>query len=206
MRALSIFILFTRSCREWAAMCKADKSGFPAHKFGLQHTDSARRDPANRQLSTHELRGARQQFENCREAIGWDHDIMVHCHWEYDLRTSIQLAEAVEGMKPLWLEDPLPVAYSDSWKRLCEVARVPIQTGENWFRRHDALPFVVNNACDILHPDLRNTCGFLETKKMADLADLYALPIANHNTGSVVNTMATRHHSMGIGDSRLYTL
>jgi gluconate/galactonate dehydratase len=62
------------------------------------------------------------------------------------------------------------------------------------------LPFVVNNGCDILHPDLRNTCGFLETKKMADLADLYSLPLANHNTGSVVNTMATIHWGSAIRD------
>ena len=27
-----------------------------------------------------------------------DHDLMVHCHWEFDLRTSIQLAEAVESI------------------------------------------------------------------------------------------------------------
>jgi L-alanine-DL-glutamate epimerase-like enolase superfamily enzyme len=191
------------SCREWAAQCKADKSGFFGHKFGLQHTDAAKdkgRDVINRTLSTQELRNVRQQFENCREAIGWDHDIMVHCHWEYDLRTSISIAEAVQDMKPLWFEDPLPVHYSDSWKRLCEVARVPVQTGENWFRRHDALPFVVNNGCDILHPDLRNTCGFLETKKMADLADLYSLPMANHNTGSVVNTMASIHWGSAIRD------
>ncbi|MBL8179551.1 MAG: mandelate racemase/muconate lactonizing enzyme family protein [Bryobacterales bacterium] len=191
------------SCREWAAQCKADKSGFFGHKFGLQHSDPKRdmgRDPANRLLSSQEVRNVRQQFENCREAIGWDHDIMVHCHWEYDLRTAIQIAEAVEDMKPQWLEDPLPVHYSESWKRLAETVRVPLQTGENWFRRHEALPFVVNAAIDILHPDLRNSGGFLETKKMADLADLYHLPMANHNTGSVVNTMATIHWASSIRD------
>ena len=52
-------------------------------------------------LTTRELINIQQGFENCREAIGWDHDIMVHCHWEYDLRTSIQIADAVESIKPL---------------------------------------------------------------------------------------------------------
>jgi L-alanine-DL-glutamate epimerase-like enolase superfamily enzyme len=66
-----------------------------------------------------------QGFENCREAIGWDHDIMVHCHREYDLRTSIQIADVIESIKPVWLEDPPPVDYSDSWKRLCESSKVP---------------------------------------------------------------------------------
>ncbi len=191
------------SCREWAQKVKIAKSGFTCHKFGLQHTrpaDDPGRDLANRMLSSKELRLVRQGFENCREALGWDHDIMVHCHWEYDLRTSIQLAEAVEPIRPLWLEDPLPVAYSESWKQLAAASRVPICTGENWMRRAEALPFVLNRGCDILHPDLRNTGGFLETKRMADLADLFSLPVANHNTGSLIHTMATVQWASAIRD------
>ena len=91
------------SCREWADRVKSDPSGFTAHKFGFPHTDPASdpaRDRSNRVLTTTELIRIRRGFENCREAIGWDHDIMVHCHWEYDLRTSIQLAEAVEPIQP----------------------------------------------------------------------------------------------------------
>ena len=191
------------SCREWAERVKADKSGFTCHKFSLKHTSPTEdpgRDLANRMLSSKELRLVRQGFENCREAIGWDHDIMAHCHWEYDLRTSIQYTEAIEAMRPVWLEDPLPVAYSESWKQLCAASRVPICTGENWMRRAEVLPFVINRGCDILHPDLRNSGGFLETKKMADLADLFALPMANHNTGSLINTMATVQFASAIRD------
>src|SRR5207302_1367528 len=86
------------SCREWTQKIHADPSGFTAHKFGFPHTNSQAdhgRDLSNKQLSTKELMQVRQGFENCREAIGWNHDIMVHCHGEYDLRTSIQLAQAV---------------------------------------------------------------------------------------------------------------
>ena len=59
-----------------------------------------------------------QGWENIREAIGWDRDGMVHCGWNYDLRTSIQIAEAVAPTRPVWLEDPMAVAYTESWKRL----------------------------------------------------------------------------------------
>ncbi len=191
------------SCRDWAARVRENPSGFTAHKFGFPRTDPARdagRDLANRVLSSQELRNIRQGFENCREAIGWDHDIMVHCHWEYDLRTAIELARAVEPIRPLWLEDPMPVAYSESWRRLTAASAVPITTGENWMRANDALPFVINHGCDILHPDLRNSGGFLENKKMAALADFFYLPMANHNTGSVVNTMATVQWAASIRD------
>src|SRR5262249_11612839 len=69
------------SCREWAAKTKEDPAGFTGHKFGFPHTDmktDRARDPGNRVLTTKELLQIGKGFENCREAIGWDHDIMVH--------------------------------------------------------------------------------------------------------------------------------
>jgi L-alanine-DL-glutamate epimerase-like enolase superfamily enzyme len=196
-------MLDKESCKEWAAKVRAHPSGFTAHKFGFAHTspktDNAR-DSNNRVLTTQELIKIGQGFENCREAIGWDHDIVVHNHWEYDLRTSIQLAQAVAPIKPLWLEDPLGVDYSDSWKRLTEVSPVPIGTGENQERRQGFKDFIINQGCDILQPDLRNAGGFLETKRIADLADIFGLPIANHNTGSQLNTWATCQWASSIRD------
>jgi L-alanine-DL-glutamate epimerase-like enolase superfamily enzyme len=191
------------SCKEWADRVKAHPWGFTCHKFGFPHTDmktDLARDPSNRMLTTRELINIQQGFENCREAIGWDHDIMVHCHWEYDLRTSIQIADAVESIKPVWLEDPLPVDYSDSWKRLCESSKVPICMGENLARREGFKDFIINQGADILHPDLRNSGGFLETKRIADLAHIYGLPMATHNTGSHVNTYATCQWAASIRD------
>jgi L-alanine-DL-glutamate epimerase-like enolase superfamily enzyme len=182
------------SCREWAAKVKADKSGFTAHKFGFPD------EAGNRVLGTKELIRVAQGYENCRESVGWDHDIMVHCHWEYDLRTSIQIAEAVAPMKPLWLEDPLPVDYSESWKRLAASSRVPICTGENLERRQGFKDFIVNQGADILNPDLRNSGGFLETKRIADMADIFGLPVSTHNTGSQLHTWANCQWAGAIHD------
>jgi L-alanine-DL-glutamate epimerase-like enolase superfamily enzyme len=182
------------SCREWAAKVKEDPMGFKTHKFSFPRTnvgEDPANDPANRVLTTRELMQIAKGYENCREAIGWDHDIMVHCHWEYDLRTGLQIAEAIAPMKPMWLEDPLPPEYTESWRRLCDQATVPICMGENLSRRHGFKDFIINAGCDILHPDLRNTGGFLETKRIADFAEVFYMPMATHNTGSLVNTLAT---------------
>ena len=191
------------SCREWVKRVKADPSGFTAHKFGFAHTNPAgdkARDRSNRVLTTLELNRIRRGCENCREAIGFDHDIMVHCHWEYDVRTAIQLAEAVEPIRPLWLEDPMIPDYSESWKRLVASSRVPICTGENLARRQGFKDFILNQAMDIAQPDIRNTGGLLETKRIADLAEIFGVPMANHNTGSLICTMATIQCAAAIRD------
>ena len=191
------------SCREWAQKVKADPAGFTGHKFSFQRTKvegDIAKDPNNRILTMKELRQARQGFENCREALGDEQDILVHCHWEYDVRTAVQIAEAVAPMKPYWLEDPLIVDYTESWKRLAESSPVPICTGENLFRREGFKDFIVNSAIDFAHPDLRNSGGFLETKRIADLAHIWGIPMATHNTGSLLCTIATAQWAGSIHD------
>lgn len=195
------------STAEWAAKAKAHPSGFTCHKFGLQAEPPASggqrpsvADDPSRVLSPKKLMAVQTGWESCRDAIGWDHDLMVHCHWEFDLRTSIQIAEAVESAKPVWLEDPLPPDYTDSWKRLSLASKVPICMGENLARREGFLGFIVNQGCDILHPDLRNSGGFLETKRIADMAHVFGMPMANHNTGSQVNTYASAQWAASIRD------
>ena len=77
---------------------------------------------------------------------------------------------------------------------------MPICTGENLERRQGFKDFIVNQGADILNPDLRNSGGFLETKRIADMADVYGLPMANHNTGSQLHTWATCQWAGAIRD------
>lgn len=191
------------SCREWAARRREDPHGFTCVKYSPTHTtpeEDPARDLANRVLTTEELRRIRKGYENAREALGDEQDIIVHCHWEYDLRTSIQLAEAIAPIEPLYLEDPLPVEYNEAWRRLCDASTVPIGKGENLARRQGFEPFLVNAAVDVLNPDLRNTGGLLETKKIADMAEVYYVPFCNHNTGATVCTLATVQWAAAVRD------
>ena len=191
------------SCREWAQRVKQHPSGWTAFKFGFGHTkpevDKAR-DLSNRMLTSQELNNVAKGFENCREAIGPEADIMVHCHWEYNLPTAIQIAKAIEPMNPFCLEDPLSVDYSESWLRLVNSTRVPILMGENLDRRERFRDFIVNQACDMIQLDVRNTGGLLESKKIADLAHTFNMPMTAHNTGSLICVMATAQWAASVRD------
>ena len=65
-------------------------------------------------LTPRELINAQKGFENCREAIGWDRDLMVHCHWEYDVRTSIEIAQAVETPADSWRPSESPTSRTST--------------------------------------------------------------------------------------------
>ena len=191
------------NCNDWADKMKADPAGWTAFRVSPPRVaaklDNAR-DASNRVLTSREIREIRQAFEYCRDAIGWDRDLVVHCEGEYDPRAALQLAEALEPVKPLWLEEPLPPDFSTGWVRLAQASKVPIATGENLARRQGCKDFVLNQGCDILQIDIRNAGGMLESKKMAGLAELYGLPVAARNTGSVLNTMATVQWAASVRD------
>jgi L-alanine-DL-glutamate epimerase-like enolase superfamily enzyme len=191
------------NCNDWADKMKADPAGWTAFRVSpprsLPKLDSAR-DAANRMLTSRELRDIRQAFEYCRDAIGWDRDLIVHCEGDFDFPAAMQLAEALEPVKPLWLEDPLPPEFSASWVHLAQKSKVPIATGENLARRQGFKEFIVNQGCQIVQLDLRNAGGFLESKKIAGFAELFDLPVAAHNTGTALHALATVQWAAGVRD------
>jgi L-alanine-DL-glutamate epimerase-like enolase superfamily enzyme len=185
------------SCNEWADKMKGDPAGWTAFQVT---PPGPRRDASNRVFTSRQIGEIRQAFEYCRDAIGWDRDLIVHCEGEYDLRAAMQLAEALEPVKPLWLEDPIPPDFSPSWARLAQTSKVPIGTGENLARRQGFKDFILDQGCDIVQLDIRNAGGLLESKKISSLAELFDLPMAAHNTGSALNTMATVQWAASVRD------
>ena len=61
-----------------------------------------------------------------------------------------KLARAVAPINPMWLEDPMPPFYSESWSKLTEESPVPILTGENLYLRRGFMPFILNQGCHIV--------------------------------------------------------
>ena len=188
------------SCQEWAQQMKEHPNGWKTVKFGFERLmgrglPEGRHSPGqlSQMLTATELEVIRRGYENCREALGFDIDIIIHCHNEWDLPTATGLARAVEPIKPLWLEDALPVWYSDSWKALKQASPVRILTGEKLELAREFLPFLMNNALDVIHPDIVFAGGITGCRKIADLAELFYTPVATHNVGSLVQNMATAH-------------
>ena len=149
--------------------------------------------PANTLLQS-ELRLIGKGYENCHAALGWDKDLIIHCHNEWDLPSAIGIAEAVEPAKPLWVEDALPVMYSDAWKAYKLASPVRVMTGEKLELLSEFAPFLSNGAVDVLHPDVAYAGGITGCKKVADLAELYYVPVVTHCVGSFVQLMASAHY------------
>jgi L-alanine-DL-glutamate epimerase-like enolase superfamily enzyme len=176
------------SCKEFAELMKGQ--GWTACKSDIDRDQSWNR-LNNRRLSNLEVDKIAKGFGNMREALGPGFDIAVHCHWEFDFDSALRLANAVAPIRPIWLEDPLPIAYNEQWVKLTEKSPVPILTGENLYTRDDFRPFIVNQGVNMIEIDVSMSGGLLEAKKIADLAEIYYIPVCTHNVAGPVATIAS---------------
>jgi galactonate dehydratase len=116
------------------------------------------------------------------------------------LASAIEIARVTEPMRPAWLEDPLPPLYSESWAALKRQSRIKILTGEKLEMPKQFLPFIQNETVDIIQPDLAWAGGFTGTRKIADLAWLYQVPMNLHSYASLVLMMASIQFGASVFD------
>ncbi len=194
-------MLDKKSCADWADTIRANPRGWSTIKMSFNQVfgfDRQERDIP--MLGPNDFVKLRTAFNNVREALGMDYDIIAHGHSEFDLPTSVGIAKAIAPSKVLWLEDPLPPHYSDSWKALKQQSPVPIMNGEKVEMPKGFLPFLQNQAVDIIHPDLAWCGGITGARKIADLASLYRIPVALHNLGGYALLMASVQYAASIHD------
>jgi L-alanine-DL-glutamate epimerase-like enolase superfamily enzyme len=178
---------------EWGAMVKGKPEGFKAYKIGIDPILGVPSAKFAATLTTAQLRAVANAYENARASVGDAIDIAVHCHNELDTPSAIQVCRVVEPMNPLFVEDPLNVAFHEGWLSLKKTTRLAILTGEKLELIRGFKPFIDHQACDIIHPDLAFAGGFTGTRKIADYAYQTRTPVALHNVGSLALTFASAH-------------
>jgi len=188
------------ACRAWADGIADSPYGYRAvkvckhpvydHILHKPFTWEEKRFPS---IPPADMRVIIQGYENLREALDPSIDIIVHCHNEFDLPSMIQLVCGLESIKPLWVEDPLPALYMESWQSLKQVARVPLNTGEKLETPWEFFEFMRSGATDMLQPDLVFAGGYSGCWRIADMAEHFAIPITLHNVGAVLqNAMSAQ--------------
>jgi L-alanine-DL-glutamate epimerase-like enolase superfamily enzyme len=168
--------------------------GFDAIKFDLDTiAPELQLDSYNRTLTNRAIRRMVEIVRAVREVLGPDVELALDCHWSYNVTDAIRLAQALEPFSLLWLEDPTPPENAEAMAQVCAATSTPICTGENLYTRHGFRPLIEKGGCHIIQPDIPRCGGLLESKRIADLADIYYIPFAAHNVSSPVGTVASAH-------------
>ena len=171
---------------------EVEAGGFSAIKFDIDPLPN-RRDPYNRCISNDHIHHFVEVVTAIREALDPNTDLAIDAHWAYAPVDIIKVAQAFEPLDLLWLEDPVPAENVEAMKKVKEASRTPICTGENFYTRFGFRELIHTQAADIVSPDMAKAGGLAEGKRIAEMADLYYMPLAPHNICGPIGTVAMTH-------------
>jgi len=178
-----------------------EELGYDALKFDLDVPSGHEKDRANRHLRGVEIDHKVSIVEAVTERVGHRADVAFDCHWTFSGGSAKRLAEALEPYDVWWLEDPVPPENHDVQREVTQSTTTPIGVGENVYRKHGQRRLIEEQAVDIIAPDMPKVGGMRETRKIADLADMYYIPVAMHNVASPIATMGSAHVGAAIPNS-----
>ncbi|WP_331235975.1 mandelate racemase/muconate lactonizing enzyme family protein [Natronorarus salvus] len=178
-----------------------EELGYDALKFDLDVPSGHEKDRANRHLREPEIAHKTSIVEAVTDRVGSRADVAFDCHWTFSAGSARRLAGALEEFPVWWLEDPVPPENHDVQREVTRFTSTPIAAGENVYRKHGHRKLVEDQAVDIIAPDMPKVGGMRETRKIADLADTYYVPVAMHNVASPVGTVASAHVGAAISNS-----
>ncbi len=169
-----------------AAAKKVLEKGYKALKF----------DPFGAgyyELSYQEKLKSVSLVEAVRDAVGPDVEILVEMHGRFSPYTAIEIAAELEQYKPSWVEEPVPPDNIAALAKASDSINIPVATGERLHNKYEYRELINLQAADILQPDITQTGGFLETKKIAAMGDMCYMTVAPHNVGGPVSTATALH-------------
>ncbi|MGK7395646.1 MAG: mandelate racemase/muconate lactonizing enzyme family protein [Candidatus Cyclobacteriaceae bacterium M3_2C_046] len=126
-----------------------------------------------------------------RQAVGTDVDIFLEAHGKFDPSTALYIAQAFEEIGLYAYEEPIDSTNIDYFKKVSEGTTIPLASGERLISRQEFRPFIEQQLVSIIQPDLGMAGGILETRKIADHAEIYKIYLAPHNSGGPVCTAAS---------------
>ena len=177
----------------WAEKAKAvEARGFDAIKFDID-PQPTQRDKYNRGISNENIDFFVNAVATIREALHPNTDLLIDAHWFYSPSDILKVAQGLESLNLLWLEDPIPPENIDVMAMVTRSTSLPICTGENFYTAHGFRDLIEKQASDIISPDLAKSGGLLEGRKIADLASLYYIPYSPHNISGPIGTVAACH-------------
>ncbi|MGE5381666.1 MAG: mandelate racemase/muconate lactonizing enzyme family protein [Methylocystaceae bacterium] len=141
-------------------------------------------------LRQEQLRVAVDRVAAIREAGGPDLDIIIELHSLTDANTAVQLGRELEQFNCFYYEEPTQPLNPNLFREISKKVKIPLATGERSYSRWGFRQFYEDRSIGIIQPDLCNTGGITEGKKICDMAHVYDIGVQIHICGGPISTAA----------------
>ena len=143
-------------------------------------------------IGADDLKRGLEPFEKIRDAVGDRMEIAAEMHSLWSRPMAVKIANALEDIAPMWVEDPVFMDHLGSIGDVAAATSCPIAVGETRGGRADFRQLLELEALSMVIMDLSWCGGISEARKVGQMAETYHVPVAFHDcTGPVVLTAST---------------
>lgn len=166
---------------------KSVEEGWKVLRWGFAHQKGNILEPRPSVLRTI------KEFQAIREAVGDEIEICLDVHTRINLADAVWLCREVEQFSPFFIEDPLRVENSQSYRQLRKRTTVPLAVGEQYSSKWEFRQVIEEELTDYARVDLCICGGITEAKKIAGWCETHYIDLAVHNPIGPVATSACLH-------------
>jgi len=129
-------------------------------------------------------------FAAVRAGAGTDVDVAVDIHNPHPA-IAMQMIEALAPLRPLFIEEPMPVERVDILADLAHRTSAPIAAGERWRGKWLFFDALSRGALSVLQPDVCHAGGITECRKIAAMGEAAFAKVALHCPLSPISLAAS---------------
>ena len=144
-------------------------------------------------ISPKDLERGLEPFRRIRDAVGDEMQVALELHGRWNLPAAMRIAEAIEPLGPMWIEDPIRMDSIDVLAEFVRSTRIPTVASENLGSPFPYLDLLERAGVGIIMTDPSWNGGISVARRVADLAALYLRPFTPHDCSGPV-TLATGVH------------
>ncbi|PZU91070.1 MAG: epimerase [Chelatococcus sp.] len=184
------------------AAAKAVEDGYDALKFYPFVTilpEGRLRHPSYRAASDRSVvQRAIGTVRAIRNAVGPDVELMLDLSAGLTPDDTIRFCRAVEPYDITYVEEPAVPGDVGALIKIAQGISQRIAVGERIYSRYGFRDVLESRAADILQPDIGNTGGLMEARKIAAMAEAYSMKVQPHICASALSTAVGMHFSASI--------
>ena len=147
----------------------------------LWSLDQVYRATGGHRVSWPDLQQALQPMHEIRERVGLKMELMLDGHGFFTLPAALRIAEVMRDIKPLWLEDVIRPDSVEAIADFRDRAGVPIAVSEMLVSREEYRQVLQQRAADYTMIDPTWVGGISETRRAAELAQVFNVPSLMHD-------------------------
>lgn len=134
-----------------------------------------------REISREEIEKAVDRVKAVRKAVGENVEILIEAFGRFSPCKAIKIAERMDKYNPLFYEEPVGPENIKAMSEVKKKVNIPIAAGERVYTKYGFDKLLNASTVDYIQPDIVQSGGILELKKIAAMAEPKFVSICPHN-------------------------